>query len=48
MSDTEGRLFIGGRWVEPSSTEWLVSINPASEQESGRCPLRTLRTSTAP
>jgi aldehyde dehydrogenase (NAD+) len=38
MSDSEGRLFIGGQWVEPSSTEWLVSINPATEQESGRVP----------
>jgi aldehyde dehydrogenase (NAD+) len=38
MSDTQGRLFIGGRWVEPSSTEWLVSINPATEHESGRVP----------
>jgi acyl-CoA reductase-like NAD-dependent aldehyde dehydrogenase len=38
MSDSEGRLYIGGQWVEPSSTEWLVSINPATEQESGRVP----------
>src|SRR5215212_1306874 len=38
MNDSEGRLFIGGQWVEPSSTEWLVSINPATEQESGRVP----------
>jgi aldehyde dehydrogenase (NAD+) len=38
MNDSEGRLFIGGRWVEPSSTEWLVSINPATEQEAGRVP----------
>jgi aldehyde dehydrogenase (NAD+) len=38
MSDSDGRLFIGGQWVQPSSSEWLVSINPATEQESGRVP----------
>jgi aldehyde dehydrogenase (NAD+) len=30
------RLFIGGRWAAPSGDRWIVAINPATEDESGR------------
>ncbi len=33
------RLFIGGQWVEPSSTETLDVVNPATEETVGRIPL---------
>jgi aldehyde dehydrogenase (NAD+) len=34
----DNRLFIGGKWIASSSQDWLISINPATEQESGRVP----------
>lgn len=38
MTHNDNRLFIGGEWIPSSSDRWLVSINPATEQESGRVP----------
>jgi betaine-aldehyde dehydrogenase len=31
-------LFIGGKWVPSHGREWIVSINPATEEEVGRVP----------
>ncbi len=35
------KLFIGGKWVEGSSDEWIESTNPATEQPLGRVPKGT-------
>ena len=33
---SETSLFIGGRWVEAHGQEWIVAIDPATEEVSGR------------
>jgi aldehyde dehydrogenase (NAD+) len=36
QSNLRERLFIGGRWTEPAGDQWIVAINPATEEPSGR------------
>lgn len=36
MNANENRLFIGGQWVESHCSDWIVGIDPATEEVSGR------------
>ncbi|MFA7554861.1 MAG: aldehyde dehydrogenase [Spongiibacteraceae bacterium] len=38
MIELKDKLFIGGQWVPSHGKEWIVSINPATEEEVGRVP----------
>ena len=41
LIDVQDKLFIGGEWVASSGDDWLVAINPATEEEVGRVPAAT-------
>lgn len=41
MSVTEDKLFIGGDWVASQGSDWIESINPATEEKVGRVPAST-------
>lgn len=36
MSNSEGRLFIGGDWIPSQGDQWITAYNPHTEEESGR------------
>ena len=42
------RLFIGGEWVEPSSTSVFDVVSPTTEELVGRVPEARTPTSTGP
>ncbi|TQC47846.1 aldehyde dehydrogenase [Rhodococcus sp. WS4] len=35
-NSAEGRLFIGGKWVESHGSDWITAVNPATEEIAGR------------
>jgi aldehyde dehydrogenase (NAD+) len=36
MSNSDGRLFVGGDWIPSQGSEWITAYNPHTEEESGR------------
>jgi aldehyde dehydrogenase (NAD+) len=38
LIDVEDKLFIGGEWIPSKGDQWLVAVNPATEEEVGRVP----------
>jgi betaine-aldehyde dehydrogenase len=38
LIDLKDKLFIGGQWVASHGDEWIIGINPATEEEVGRVP----------
>lgn len=38
LIEVKDKMFIGGEWIASEGNDWLVAINPATEQEVGRVP----------
>ncbi|MFA7269597.1 MAG: aldehyde dehydrogenase [Sterolibacterium sp.] len=38
LIELQNKLFIGGKWVASKGNEWIVAINPATEEVVGRVP----------